>query len=283
MSPNELSRMRGIVPRDLTDLDRRAAADEIRSAAEWFVPTSPAEIALTVAFGPGGKLAKVGGLSAMSAFYSPDTEAGLTGKAAKWFDEVARTARPENEGRLKQILADMPYTSNIYAPRAVARALDGGEQLRGVTPDEFLELAYPLEMRPDARDLVEHYRRLVADGEWSTPPQGIFQQSYIDHQRVTPFEGYSDVPFLQMKELPMSTWKTTGHEGRHRNLALRKLYGDNPQLTRFLREYDSENPLTTKFPSFVHPEVDEGYTLDLSNTRRYKKGGLTQCLCGGHK
>lgn len=207
------------------------------------------------------------------------------GGLARYFDDVMRTIRrPDlDEIRVQRILEDMPYTADIYAPEALGRAVSSGVQLRGVTPDQFTELAYPLELTGTAKNLVEHYADLLRNKRWTEPTPGIFTQRYLDQQRAKPFLGFDDVPFLEVSTKP-GQWRVTGHEGRHRNMALRKLYGaDTPQLTRFLKQYDSEKSLGFRIPEQVIPEVETGYFTDLRGTKFYKKGGLMQvhkCGCG---
>lgn len=204
---------------------------------------------------------------------------GALSKVAKFLDEVLASSRraEEAEPRVKQILQDMPYTADIYTPESVASAVDSSAQLRGISPSEFLELAYPIEMHSGVRDLRDHYIDLIREGRWVEPPQGIFTERYLSNQRARPFRGFDDVPFLEVQEKPGMEWQIGGHEGRHRSLALEKLYGpDEPQLTRFLKQYDSEKPLGLKFPQKTYTEARDGNWLDLTRTRRYKRGGLSQ-------
>lgn len=198
---------------------------------------------------------------------------------AKWLN----TARPyvnseENIARLEQLVRELPHTAEMYAPRALGYALnDPSTQVRGLTPQQFLDLAYPLDTS-DAftQSTLAHYRDLTRSGTWQEPTPGIFQERYLEKQRSQPFDGFSDVPFLLMQEGPMS-WLTKGHEGRHRMNVSKELYGsDTPSVVR-IRPYGS-GKLTRKFPSIVQPE-EAAYSRpwqDLSKTTRYARGGLSQ-------
>lgn len=246
------------------------------------IPQTPSDLALEAALFPVGGTIRKALMTAAAALYSPESDAGPSAllrlaspEVRKWLDQVLRRVQPEDAERVENIVRDMPHTAEIYTPEAVSRAVDSAAQLRGTTPDQFLELAYPLgELDEFSEGLVKHYADLVRGGKWSEPGPDLFKDHYLERQRRTPFEGFSDVPFLQMQENPMS-WLTTGHEGRHRNVVLQELYGeDTPQLTRFLKEYDSEKPLKIKYPHIVESEEGYGGTLDLSRTKRYAKGGL---------
>jgi hypothetical protein len=237
-------------------------------------------------FGPFGKAAKLGGLSAMLGGYGVDADAAPIAKllrmgspeVKKWLDQVLNRVRPEDAERAENIVRDMPYTAEVYSPDAVSEALSSQAQLRGVMPDNFLELAYPIGALDNVtKGSVAHYTDLLERGQWSEPSKGVFTPEYLDRQRKVPFEGFDEVPFLGIEEGDMS-WAVKDHEGRHRNMALWNLYGgDIPQLTRFLRHAEYDKPLTRKFPHIVTPEVGGSpYAIDLSKTRRYALGGLAQ-------
>lgn len=194
--------------------------------------------------------------------------AGL-GEIRKWLNDLHQGLPTDlDKERSIALIKDMPHMAEVYRPQAVARALIGTEQLRGVTPAEFLQLAYPLDYTDDVLDTVEHYKDLVRTGTWQEPRAGLFKDWYLAERRNTPYEGFSDVPFLTMREEPFS-WKTVGHEGRHRMNVLGDLYGmQEPTLTRI-------KDVTRKYPSIVESEKG-GYGLDLSRTKRYAKGGLAK-------
>lgn len=218
-------------------------------------------------------MANVGGLTSL-------LRLGKEG-IAKWLN----AARPyvnsdENMARLEKLVKDMPHTAEMYAPRALGYALnDPATQMRGLTPKQFLDLAYPLDTSDEfTQNTLAHYRDLTRSGNWQEPAPGIFQERYLASQRAKPYEGFSDAPFLTVQEDPMS-WLVKGHEGRHRMNVSQDLYGtDTPSIVR-IRPYGS-GKLTRKLPSIVEPEVSEltgtRPWVDLSRTPRYARGGLNQ-------
>lgn len=103
--------------------ERSAGADELRSAAEWVVPTSPAEAGAMAMFGPFGKLAKMSGLGAMLGGYGTDVDAAGMGallrlfhggqKLGKWDPSVPTVEGPLSRG-LGLYAAEAPEVANMY-------------------------------------------------------------------------------------------------------------------------------------------------------------------------
>lgn len=111
------------------------------------------------------------------------------GGLARYFDDVMRTIRrPDlDEIRVQRILEDMPYTADIYSPEALGRAVSSGVQLRGITPDQFTELAYPLELTGTAKNLVEHYADLLRNKRWTEPTPGILRKGTLTNNAPSRF------------------------------------------------------------------------------------------------
>lgn len=187
-----------------------------------------------------------------------------------WIKKLVELA-PEHASRATRIMDELPHTSQLYSPRAVAEALNTSPELTTLNPREFKHLALNLP-EDQAAPYVEHYAELLRKGDWVEPAPDLFLEHYLEKQRSRPFEGFSDVPFLDLK-LDQNRGQAIGHEGRHRFRAIDELYGPDeeslvrirPQIPRFIY---SQNPGSI------------GY-VDTLKKRRFAKGGLNQCRTMG--
>ena len=195
----------------------------------------------------------------------------------RWVDAARPYAESDDVmSRLQALLKDIPQTAELFAPRAVVPMLNSSSvQVRGLSPREFLDLAYPLDTSDKfTQNTLAHYADLVRSGKWSEPEPGIFNDRYLRSKRAEYYQGLSSIPYLNVTEKPMS-WLVGGHEGRHRMNVAKQLYGEDVQVPTAIT---SSGALTHKFPSIVTPE-DAGYSrgnVDLSKTKRYVLGGLAQ-------
>jgi len=192
-----------------------------------------------------------------------------------WIDKLLSLTRqtPEHLTRASGLYEELPHIAKAYSPSSVAQALEYAPpgQIMAMRPDQYRSLAQYLP-KEQSDPYVAHYAKLLRDREWSEPPPNLFMEHYLNTVRNRPFEGFSDIPFLQYMQDPMSKIRgqITGHEGRHRNLAIEDVFGPDLEWpVRFSRD-----PLP-KSPMLVYPE-GPGSSRDLSRNKRFAQGGLAQ-------
>ena len=197
-----------------------------------------------------------------------------------WVDKLlSLTNQPK---RAAQLYEELPHVAKAYSPQSVANALEYAPegQILGMRPQQYRNLAAYLS-KEQADPYVAHYADLLKNRAWVEPPKGLFMEHYLDTVRDQPFEGFSSVPFLQYMQDPTSKIRgqITGHEGRHRNLAVEDVFG--PDLEWPVRFSNIKDPLP-KSPLLIYPEGGIGSSHDLSRNKRFAQGGLNQmrCNCG---
>ena len=190
-----------------------------------------------------------------------------------WLARIAELA-PQHSKRAEAILDTLPRTSEIYSPGAVAQALSSGDTLTSLSPREFKYLALNLP-EDQAAPYVQHYANLLRAGDWVEPPPRLFMEHYLDRMRQRPFDGFEDVPYLDLKLDPTSPRRgqTIGHEGRHRFRTIDILYG--PEEESLVR-------IRPSVPRFIYSQ-NPGSSLyvDTLKKNRFAKGGLNQCRTTG--
>ena len=191
--------------------------------------------------------------------------------------------------RIERILAELPHTADVFSPTAVAEAAMGASpnQIMGLKPSEFKQLAAPLDADM-VRPYIDHYKRLVQSREFQ-PNSDLFTEYANKRWSEKPFEGFSDVPFLQYAnrwpDRPGLSGRIMGHEGRHRMLTIGELFGDD--LRWPVQVMGEKTDALPRFPFSVYPQVTEDmlyYTspMDLTRRPRFARGGLACCeRCAG--
>lgn len=294
-TPSPLQIIREELPRFL---DEPHAAD-FKDVMSALIPQSPAEAALEVAFAPISRPARMAALATAALTASPDAEGagGILLRNApdlkRWLDEAiefARNRRLYDSGeaeRIERIAKELPVVPRAFSPRAVAEKAVFAEpnELVGMTPREFLQTAWPLDVE-QVRPYIEHYKDLVREDRFVEPPSGLFTERGLQRMREKGFQGYEDIPFLQYRQMyddrPLMAQRAVGHEGRHRNVALSELFGpDEPSLVHMI---PGVNQPRLNFISSIYPEVENPSDLmyrnpvTLDRSRRYAEGGLARIL-----
>ena len=187
----------------------------------------------------------------------------------KWLARIAELT-PQHAKRAEAILDTIPHISNVYSPDAIADAFSPHSTLTTLTPREFKSLAFNL---PDdqAQPYVDHYADLIRKGDWVEPPPRLFLDHYVDRMRSRPFEGFSEVPFLDLMLDPASPkvrGQVIGHEGRHRNRVIEQLY--SPEEETLVR-------IRPSVPDFIYGENPGDYSVFTKGRPKFSKGGLNQC------
>lgn len=293
-TPSPLQIIREELPRFLDE----PHAAEFKEVISSLVPTTPQDVALSALFGPARSLRATG--AAFLAAQPTDAEgAGALTKLAlrsgpdlrKWLDEAiafARNRRLYDAGeaeRIERIAKELPITPRIYSPQAVAEKATFAEpnSLVGMSPRQFEQVAYPLDVEA-VRPYIEHYKDLIRADEFVEPAAGLFTPRGLESMREKGFRGFSDVPFLQYRQMhddaPLLAQRVTGHEGRHRNKAIEELFGpDEPSLVHMLPGYNQSplNRITSLYPE-VENVSDLMYRqpVDLDRKMRFASGGLAR-------
>lgn len=143
----------------------------------------------------------------------------LPPRAAQLFDRVA---------------SDAPMSAQVFHPGPLSRVLleasldDPKRQLLGITPNEFLRLAAPLEQSTGSAAQVDALKGML--GRRASLPDHWGDTYYTD--AYPKFRGFGDVPFL-ISTAAQPYPRIIGHEGRHRMNAIGELYGwDTPLAIR---------------------------------------------------
>lgn len=196
-----------------------------------------------------------------------------------WIDELLKLSQlPQQSKRAARMYEELPQIAKAYTPESVAQALEYANegQIMAMRPQQFRELSLYLP-KEQSDPYVAHYAQLLKDGQWSEPPDGLFMEHYLNTIRNKPFNGFSDVPFLQYKQDPTSKIRgqIVGHEGRHRNLAVEDVFG--PDLEWPVRFSKAKDRLPAS-PMLVYPEGGIKGAVDLSRNKRYAGGGLISPL-----
>lgn len=187
-----------------------------------------------------------------------------------WIDKArSLVSGADSIQRISRLYDKQPLIARSYSPEAVSRAIEYSQpkQVALLHPGEFKALAFPLDSKM-AAPYVKHYKDLLKQQKWVEPDEGLFMDHYLDRMREKPFEGFSDVPFLQYKQDPTSELRgqVYGHEGRHRMITLDQLYPGEKFPVRFQGDLPNR-------PRFVYPEAPGGVSIDLSGSDRYASGG----------
>jgi hypothetical protein len=122
-----------------------------------------------------------------------------SGPIRKLMQNVANERGAEMARRVERAADEIPNLDRLYTERALRNAFTENDRLlMTMKPSDFLKAASPLAVSPKASYVGE-----LAD--------------------IARSGGFSDVPWLQVRELPglpVSPHFISGHEGRHRSLAL---------------------------------------------------------------
>ena len=176
--------------------------------------------------------------------------------------------------RLKN-LSQLPKVEKYFSPLAAVNAIRRSDpgQVIALTPEEFLYLAAPLQ-KSQAQPYINHYKDLISKGDWVDPPPGLFMDHYLESARNRPFEGFSDIPFLEYMQDPSlaTRGQIQGHEGRHRMNVVQEL---DPGIRIPVRISTTRDTLPEK-PRRVYPETGSGDSLDLTKLPRFADGGIVR-------
>lgn len=117
---------------------------------------------------------------------------------SKLFDDIFQTRGAENARRVERAADEIPNLEKLYTPEALASAFRRNDQLlMTMKPEDFLKFAAPFEGKPTPK-YIQELSQLPGKG------------------------GFEDVPFLQFNRIT-NVPVISGHEGRHRSLALQKI------------------------------------------------------------
>ncbi len=162
-----------------------------------------------------------------------------------------------NMARAEQLIQAMPHATEVYAPSTLARAIQNTPEgnLLGITPSEFGQLAVEPgnQLNPDR---IEQYYQLLTQGNGDRFPT---------------------MPFLAVEQYPDEFAQVLGHDGRHRNLALARRYGEGVPFPVRLESFleGKRSPYRIEGPSLVS-EADEDEFLDLMSKPRFAGGGFVR-------
>ena len=180
--------------------------------------------------------------------------------------------------RLKN-LSQLPKVEKYFSPLAAVNAIRRSDpgQVIALTPEEFLYLAAPLQ-KSQAQPYINHYKDLISKGDWVDPLPGLFMDHYLEFARNRPFEGFSDIPFLEYMQDPSlaTRGQIRGHEGRHRMNVVQEL---DPGIRIPVRISTTRDTLPEK-PRLVYPETGSGDSLDLTKLPRFADGGIVRGALG---
>lgn len=276
-------------------------AREFRDVAGALIPTTPQDVALSALFGP-GRAIRSAGAAFLAAQPTEANAGGPVGALARlatrsgpdlrrWLDEAiefARNRRTHDAGeaeRIERIAKELPVVPRVFSPQAVAEkaVFADPNSLVGMTPRQFEKTAWPLDVEA-VRPYIEHYKDLVRADQFVEPAAGLFTPRGLASMREKGFKGFSDVPFLQYRQMhddaPMLAQRATGHEGRHRNKAIEELFGpDEPSLVHMI---PGVNQSALSRITSLYPEVENVSDLmyrqpvDLDRKLRFAGGGLAK-------
>ena len=276
-------------------------AREFRDVAGALIPTTPQDVALSALFGP-GRAIRSAGAAFLAAQPTEANAGGPVGALARlasrsgpdlrrWLDEAiefARNRRTHDAGeaeRIERIARELPVVPRVFSPQAVAEkaVFADPNSLVGMTPRQFEKTAWPLDVEA-VRPYIEHYKDLVRADQFVEPAAGLFTPRGLTSMREKGFNGFSDVPFLQYRQMhddaPMLAQRATGHEGRHRNKAIEELFGpDEPSLVHMI---PGVNQSALSRITNLYPEVENVSDLmyrqpvDLDRKLRFAGGGLAR-------
>lgn len=172
----------------------------------------------------------------------------LTARSRFGYDELP----PRAAQLFDRLVAEAPVTAEVFHPGPLSRALlsaaeDGkrNQQLLGITPNEFLRLAAPLERSANSVAQVDALKGMLEHR--ASVPDRWGDTYYTD--AYPKFRGFGDVPFL-VSTAAQPYPRIIGHEGRHRMNAIGELYGwDTPLAIRGERYGGA-----TRHPDRILPE-----------------------------
>lgn len=165
-------------------------------------------------------------------------------------DRGLGTLSDRARGTLERVHRLTPATFDVIRPEIALAPIVRGDPMVATTPADFLRLA-PYTDR-DAR--VERYAAMLRNRGKKVP--GFDPDDYFDRMYPT-FDGFGDLPYLvyntrEGAERPFAS--LTGHEGRHRMMAIDEVLGNVPLSVR-ASTWGSEPQLPTELAKpWVLPE-----------------------------
>lgn len=192
---------------------------------------------------------------------------------------------PRAEQLFDRVASDAPMSAQVFRPGPLSRVLleasldDPKQQLLGITPNEFLRLAAPLERSANSVAQVDALKGMLEHR--ASVPDRWGDTYYTD---VYPkFRGFGDVPFL-VSTAAQPYPRIIGHEGRHRMNAIGELYGwDTPLAIRGERYGGATRHPDRILPENINPSTysDNGLEhlleqLSRPTPERWAHGGVVR-------
>lgn len=173
---------------------------------------------------------------------APAAAIGAVAVDPKRLDNLLRSVPEYYHKFIREVLAkEAPTTINAFDPNAIKEALSeayrrppemGQEHLLALTtPQKFLNAASRIDMEaPATKKNVEYLRTAMRGNTDFDMLQGNPKESLFKHYyQKNPTDRFGDLPFLHVNEalVPDKYAKAaiTGHEGRHRAIAIGKELG----------------------------------------------------------
>jgi len=170
---------------------RSAGYDAAQLASDIFLPQSPLDAALMVALGPGGRMARLAGSTALMAMEPSEAEAGGLRRlirayhgsphrfdefdpeaAAHWFSESEDTARRFGKDRMRvplnspknPAMYEVNIDGNLQTIDPMAEAVTIARQINEPVPSNWDEAGNILQWGTYQNDAIDEARRLGFDG-----------------------------------------------------------------------------------------------------------------------